>query len=187
MNNQNLLIYDSNTLYKIFEELKDSLNFKVVNVSKNQLNTINFDDFDNYLVLTSQKDIKMDNQFIFNDFPIKFSKLLEKINVEFLKQKFNEQSNIDIGSYKININSREIVLEKNKLKLTEKEIDTIIYLSKKVGSVSISELQKEVWGYQSELETHTVETHIHRLRKKIKEKFNDNNLIVSTKDGYQIN
>ena len=187
MNNQNLLIYDSNTLYKIFEELKDSLNFKVVNVSKNQLNTINFADYDNYLVLTSQKDIKMDNQFIFNDFPIKFSKLLEKINVEFLKQKFNEQSNIDIGSYKININSREIVLEKKKLKLTEKEIDTILYLSKNVGPVSINGLQKEVWSYQSELETHTVETHIHRLRKKIKEKFNDNNLIVSTKDGYQIN
>ena len=87
MNNQNLLIYDSNTLYNVFEELKDTLNFKIINVSKNQLNTINFDDFDNYLVLTSQKDIKMDNQFIFNDFPIKFSKLLEKINVEFLKQK----------------------------------------------------------------------------------------------------
>ena len=187
MNNQNLLIYDLNTLYKIFEELKDSLNFNIVNISKNQINTINFADFDNYLVLTSQKDIKIENQFIFNDFPVKFSKLLEKINVEFLKQKFNEQSSIDIGSYKININSREIVLEKKKLKLTEKEIDTILYLSKNVGSVSINELQKEVWGYQPELETHTVETHIHRLRKKIKDKFNDNNLIISTKDGYQIN
>ena len=187
MNNQNLLIYDSHTLYKIFEEIKDSLNFKIVNISKNKLDTINFADFENYLILTSQKNIKMEHQFIFNDFPIKFSKLLEKINVEFLKQKFNEQSNIDIGSYKININSREIVFEKKKLKLTEKEIDTILYLSKNVGSVSISELQKEVWSYQSELETHTVETHIHRLRKKIKEKFNDNNLIVSTKDGYQIN
>ncbi len=187
MNNQNLLIYDLNTLYKIFEELKDSLNFNIVNISKNQLNTINFADFDNYLVLTSQKDIKIENQFIFNDFPVKFSKLLEKINVEFLKQKFNEQSSIDIGSYKMNINSREIILEKKKLKLTEKEVDTILYLSKNVGSVSINELQKKVWSYQSELETHTVETHIHRLRKKIKEKFNDNNLIVSTKDGYQIN
>ena len=187
MNNQNLLIYDSNTLYEIFEELKESLNFKIVNIQKNQLNIINFSDFDNYLVLTLQKDIKIKNQFLLNDYPIKFSNLLEKINVEFLKQKFNEQSSIDIGSYKININSREIVLEKKKLKLTEKEIDTILYLSKNVGSVSISELQKEVWSYQSELETHTVETHIHRLRKKIKEKFNDNNLIVSTKDGYQIN
>ena len=187
MNNQNLLIYDSNTLYKIFEELKDSLNFKIVNISNKQINTINFADFDNYLVLTLQKDVTIKNQFLLNDYPIKFSNLLEKINVEFLKQKFNEQSSIDIGSYKININSREIVLEKKKLKLTEKEIDTILYLSKNVGSVSISELQKEVWSYQSELETHTVETHIHRLRKKIKEKFNDNNLIVSTKDGYQIN
>ncbi len=187
MNNQNLLIYDSNTLYKIFEELKDSLNFKIVNISKNQLNTINFADFDNYLVLTLQKDIKIEKQFIFNDFPVKFSKLLEKINVQFLKNKFNEQSNIDIGSYKININSREIVLEKKKLKLTEKEIDTILYLSKNVGSVSIDKLQKEVWSYQSELETHTVETHIHRLRKKIKEKFNDENFIISLKDGYKIN
>ena len=187
MNNQNLLIYDSNTLYKIFEELKESLNFKIVNIQKNQLNIINFSDFDNYLVLTLKKDIKMKNQFLLNDYPIKFSNLLEKINVEFLKQKFNEQSSIDIGSYKININSREIILEKKKLKLTEKEIDTILYLSKNVGSVSINELQKEVWGYQPELETHTVETHIHRLRKKIKDKFNDNNLIISTKDGYQIN
>ena len=187
MNNQNLLIYDSNTLYKIFEELKDSLNFKIINISKNEHNLINFADFDNFLILTSQKNIKLENQFIFNDFPIKISKLLEKINIEFLKQKFNEQSNIDIGFYKININSREIILEKRKLKLTEKEIDTILYLSKNIGPVSISELQKKVWNYQSELETHTVETHIHRLRKKIKEKFNDDNLILSTSDGYQIN
>ena len=112
MNNQNLLIYDSNILYKIFDELKDSLNFKIVNISKNQLNSINFADFNNYLILTLQKDIVIENQFIFNEFPIKFSKLLEKINVEFLKQRFNEQSKIDIGSYKVNINSREIILEK---------------------------------------------------------------------------
>ena len=186
MNNQNLLIYDSNILYKIFEELKDSLNFKIINISKDQLNNVNFADFDNYLILTLKKNIKIEHQFVFNNFPIKFSKLLEKINIEFLKQKFNEQSNIDVGFYKVNINSRDMVFGKKKLKLTEKEIDTIIYLSKNNRSVSINELQKEVWSYQFELETHTVETHIHRLRKKIKEKFNDNNLIISTKDGYQI-
>ena len=186
MNNQNLLIYDSNILYKIFEELKDSLNFKIINISKDQLNNVNFADFDNYLILTLKKNIKIEHQFVFNNFPIKFSKLLEKINIEFLKQKFNEQSNIEVGFYKVNINSRDMVFGKKKLKLTEKEIDTIIYLSKNNRSVSINELQKEVWSYQIELETHTVETHIHRLRKKIKEKFNDNNLIISTKDGYQI-
>ena len=187
MNNQNLLIYDSNVLFKIFEELKDSLNFTIIEIPKNQLNTTNFDDFDNYLILTVQKNIKIENLIKFDEFPIKFFELLEKINIEFLKKKFTEQSSIDISSYKININSREIISEKKSLKLTEKEIDTIIYLSKNVGPISIDKLQKEVWDYQSDLETHTVETHIHRLRKKIKEKFNDDNFIISTKDGYKIN
>ena len=66
-----------------------------------------------------------------------------------------------------------------KLDVTEKkEINTIIYL-KKDKPITIKELQESVWSYQSKLETHTVETHIHRLRKKIKEKFNDENFIIS--------
>ena len=73
-----------------------------------------------------------------------------------------------------------------KLKLTEKEINSIIYLSKSTKAIKILELQSKVWGYQSELETHTVETHIYRLRKKILKTFNDNNFIISGKDGYQI-
>ena len=51
----------------------------------------------------------------------------------------------------------------------------------------IDELQKEVWEYNSELETHTVETHIYRLRKKIKDKFGDENFIISSKKGYSVN
>ena len=54
----------------------------------------------------------------------------------------------------------------NRLKLTEKEINSIIYLSKSKKPVKIQELQSNVWGYQSQLETHIVETHIYRLRKK---------------------
>ena len=73
-----------------------------------------------------------------------------------------------------------------KLKLTEKEIDTITYLSKSNKPVSINELQKMVWSYQSDIETHTVETHIYRLRKKILNIFNDDKFIVSKKNGYQI-
>ena len=72
------------------------------------------------------------------------------------------------------------------MKLTEKEVNTILYLSKKDVSITIDELQEKVWGYQIDLETHTVETHIHRLRKKIREKFKDKDLIISTKNGYQI-
>ena len=73
-----------------------------------------------------------------------------------------------------------------KLKLTEKEINTITYLSKSEKPVSIQELQEKVWSYQSDIETHTVETHIYRLRKKILNTFNDKDFIISEKNGYQI-
>ena len=72
------------------------------------------------------------------------------------------------------------------LKLTEKEINTITYLSKSEKPVSIDELQEKVWSYQSDIETHTVETHIYRLRKKILNTFNDKDFIISKKNGYQI-
>ena len=92
----------------------------------------------------------------------------------------------NVGSYVIDLNSREIVLNNVKLKLTEKEINTITYLSKSNNPVSVEELQEKVWSYQSGIETHTVETHIYRLRKKILNTFDDNAFIVSGKNGYQI-
>jgi DNA-binding response OmpR family regulator len=84
------------------------------------------------------------------------------------------------------VNSREMKNQNQNLKLTEKEINSIIYLFRAKKPVKVNELQSKVWSYQSELETHTVETHIYRLRKKILNKFNDNNFIYSTVDGYQI-
>ena len=79
-----------------------------------------------------------------------------------------------------------MLIKDNKLKLTEKEINTITYLSKSDKPVSIDELQEKVWSYQSDMETHTVETHIYRLRKKILNTFNDKDFIISEKNGYQI-
>ena len=187
MNNQNLLIYESQQLYNIFNELKVFLNFNIINVSKKEFSNLDLSELSNYLILNPKKDLKVSNQIILENLPIRFFNLLEKINIEFLKQKFNKQSNINIGSYVININSRELIANNLKLKLTEKEINAVIYLAEKKKPVGINELQEKVWSYQSELETHTVETHIHRLRKKIKEKFKDDNLIISSKNGYQIN
>ena len=79
-----------------------------------------------------------------------------------------------------------MLINDNKLKLTEKEINTITYLSKSNKPVSIDELQENVWSYQSDIETHTVETHIYRLRKKILNTFSDKEFIISKKNGYQI-
>ena len=80
-----------------------------------------------------------------------------------------------------------MILNEVKIKLTEKEVNTIIYLSKSTQAVSVEDLEENVWQYQPDIETHTVETHIYRLRKKILKNFKDNNFIVSKKNGYQIN
>ena len=86
----------------------------------------------------------------------------------------------------IDLNTRELSLKDEKLKLTEKEIGIILYLSSKKISITVKELQVNVWQYQSDIETHTVETHIYRLRKKIAKTFNDENFIISKKNGYTI-
>ena len=185
MNSQILFIYELRSLCDIFTEIEENLNFKVINLTKKEISKINFKDYSDYLIL-SLKDLKLPNMILVENFPINFSKLLERINVEFLKKNFNDQSNIIVNKYTINMNSREMILQNQKLKLTEKEIDMIIYLSKNKKPIKVKELQEKVWGYQSKLDTHTVETHIHRLRKKIKEKFFDEDLIVSKKNGYEI-
>jgi DNA-binding response OmpR family regulator len=138
------------------------------------------------LVISNKKYLDFDNQFFLKNTPIKISKLVEKINIEFLRLQFNSQSQVKIKNYIIDLNSREIIINNLKLKLTEKEINTINYLSKSDKPVSINELQKKVWSYQSGIETHTVETHIYRLRKKILNTFSDDKFIVSKKNGYQI-
>ena len=72
------------------------------------------------------------------------------------------------------------------MNLTERESNILIFLNKIKKPVKISQLQTEVWGHNLKLETHTVETHIYRLRAKIKKNFNDNNFILSSKLGYTI-
>ena len=185
MNTHNLVIYELDELYKIFEEIKKDINFNFEKINKQEL--LKLESKANCLILTKKKIPELDNQIIFDKFPISIFKMLEKINIEFIKKNFQEQSEILIGNYIFNINSREMSSNANKLKLTEKEINSIIYLLKSNKPVKIRELQSNVWGYQSQLETHTVETHIYRLRKKISTVFKDENFILSKGDGYEIN
>ena len=185
MNSHNLVIYELDELYKIFEEIKKDINFNFEKINKQEL--LNLKSNSNYLILTKKEIPELNNQIIFDKFPISIFKILEKINIEFIKKNFQKQSEILIGDYIFNINSREMSLNANKLKLTEKEINSIIYLLKANKPVKIRELQSNVWGYQSQLETHTVETHIYRLRKKISKVFKDENFILSKDDGYEIN
>ena len=185
MSTQNLIIYKFNSLYHILEELSLDLNFKIIYAdNQNSLNT-KVKNLNNYLIISNKKYSEID-QLILDNLPINISKLVEKINIEFLKKQFNSQSEVRINNYIVDLNAREMLTNKTKLKLTEKEINTITYLSKLDKPVSIDELQEKVWSYQSDIETHTVETHIYRLRKKISKTFSDNEFILSKKNGYQI-
>ncbi len=186
MSNQNIIIYNFNSLYKILEELSLDLNINIIYVDNENSLKDKIQKFNNYLIISNKKNLKINNQIVLDILPINISKLIEKINIQFLKLQFNNQSQVKINKYNIDLNSREMIFNFTKLKLTEKETNTIIYLSKLKKPVSVNELQKNVWSYQSDIETHTVETHIYRLRKKILSTFNDNDFIVSKKDGYQI-
>jgi hypothetical protein len=184
---QNLIIYNFKPLYHILEELRLNLDFKITYVDN--LVTLNEEikNSSNYLVLINKKNTNIFNQFILINGQFNIYKLIEKINIEFLKIQYRGQSKKKINKYTLDLNSREIKINNTKLKLTEKEIDTINYLLKSKKPVGIEELQQKVWRYKSDMETHTVETHIYRLRKKFLNKFNDENFILSKKDGYQIN
>ena len=181
-----ILIYNFHELFIILDEIKNFLNLDVKKLSNIQdLKNINSNSQKN-LIVSKDKISEDFDSLLLNEFPVKITNLVERFNIEYLKQKFNQQSEIKIGKYNINFNSREIILGNKNLKLTEKETNIIIYLSKFDKPKKIDELQINVWGYHSELETHTVETHIYRLRKKILNTFNDNEFIISRKNGYQI-
>ena len=153
-------------MYHILSEISLDINFRVFFIdSENTLND-KVKKLTNYLIISNSKNINFKNQFILYKTPINVFKLLEKINIQFLKLQFNNQSEVKLNNYTINFNSRVMFRENNKLKLTEKEINIITYLSKLNKPISVEELQEKVWGYQFNVETHTVETHIYRLRKK---------------------
>ena len=189
MNKQSVLIFKLPELFNILNELKEYLDFNIYNIiEKNELSKPNKNKYGDYLVLTSlQNQIENEKfQLILNKLPESIHSIIEKINVSLLKQKYSEQSNILVGKYSIDTNSRSMKNANLKLKLTQREIQIILFLKQSKSPQNIENLQKEVWGHNSDLETHTVETHIYRLRKKISESFGDNLFIFSEKNGYRI-
>ena len=188
MSKQNLIIiYKFKSLYNILEELSLDLNYNVVFASDVDALNSKVANLKSYLIISSKIYLNIRNQIILNNTPINILKLVEKINTEFLKIHFYNQSELKLGNYILDLNSRELIWKNIKIRLTEKETNTIIYLSKSQRSVTVGELQKKVWSYKSDIETHTVETHIYRLRKKILKAFNDDQFIISENNGYQIN
>ena len=188
MTRSKVIILNLKGLYNVLLELKDFFKFELFYQEKEaDLPQQNMGK--NYLVISNKKilsNIDNKNIIILGEIPIKILDLIEKININLLKIKYSYQSNFQIKEYKLDLNSRVISFEKKDLRLTEREIEIILFLNSKDKPQSIDVLQREVWGYSENLETHTVETHVYRLRKKINETFYDSNFLVSSKDGYKI-
>ncbi len=186
MNNQNIFVYQFKPFFQILKELENELNFNVIEILNEKILNEKIENSKNYIIISNKININYSNYIVLDKLPVKIFKIIEKLNIELLKKQFNNQSKIYIKQYVINLNSREISSKEKKMKLTEKEVKIIIYLSKSAKAINTKELQNNVWGYQSNLETHTVETHIYRLRKKFLDFFEDNEFIKSEKNGYKI-
>ncbi len=188
MSQPKVIILNLKGLYNILLELREFLKFEL-QYQEREKDLAKENKGNIYLVISKNKlsnNIDNKNLIILTELPIKILGLIEKININFLKQKYSSQSNFAIKQYKLDLNSRIMSYQKKDLKLTEREIEIILFLNKNKTPQSIDILQKEVWGYSENLETHTVETHVYRLRKKIKDTFKDDNFLVSLKDGYKI-
>ena len=211
---QNINIVGIPILYNIFEEIKDNLSFKVANFIRTDdflkflnesktdnknffiITTINNKDFllkkikfnKNNIFFLCKKNNKIENDDNYNifNYPIDIRNFIEKINIHLIKYKYSFQSKIKVKNYFLDLNSRIILRDNKSLKLTEREMDIILFLNDSKVPQKINILQNQVWRYSSKLETHTVETHIYRLRKKISDSFKDENFIVSTDNGYFI-
>ncbi len=192
MSKSAVYIYNFKVLYNIIFEIKNLFNFDLFyNESEKSIFEEQKKRFDkSFIIITPQKlknnSINSKQIMTVENYPLNLLSLIEKINSNLLMQQFNFQSNINLGDYLLDLNSRIISLNNNKLKLTEREIQIILFLKKQKQPININILQKEVWGYAEDSETHTVETHIYRLRKKIKKSFDDQSFIKSDKKGYFI-
>ena len=183
-----LIIFRYKELFNILEEIKENFEFKLEFYEKEiELENLENNNLSDYLVITKKKLSNLKKQIIIDKSPININDLIQTLNINFLKSKFIEQSKIDLGRYNLDLNSRILNQNEKELELTEKESSILIFLKQSKDPVKIDQLQEKVWGYNSELETHTVETHVYRLRKKINDKFYDNEFIISDKKGYFLN
>ena len=194
MISQNVYIINNNSLYEILCEIKENLPFNIIRFENEDSFINNFNsDIANFIIISKLRDKLLMNKQVtenyllnLSGFPLPLSKILELINIKLIKLRFNYRYKIEIKGYKLNFNSEFFIKNNLSLKLTEKEIEVILYLSQTKMVHNVEDLQKNIWGYSINIETHTVETHIYRLRKKIFKIFGDDKFIITKKNGYQI-
>jgi len=207
MNYFNISVFNNKTFFEIIKEIKlfsnykinhyKDLNFCVKEAKKGNHLVVFFDkslaeinkyNFPSILAIKSINKTNKPSSILNEEIKVPFTifNFKEKIISAIAKNEFKKNSLINLKGYTIDKNERKIKKNNLELQLSEKEIDFLILFSENNNPIKREFLLKKVWNYSQETETHTVETHIHRLRKKISEKFNDNDFIKNNKKGYFI-
>ena len=196
MVNQKLYIINLSNFYNIISELQEHIGYEILEFDSKEIFFDNYESksisTENSILVVHEKEYDFfvknlnEDQIIKLKPPVNIFTFIENLNVRFIQKKYQDQSNINVKDFFLDINSRELKKGKSRLKLTERETDMILFLNNSKKPVNVETLEKEIWQHSSELETHTVETHIYRLRKKIKDEFGNDDLIKSNKNGYTI-
>jgi len=206
-NKINVLAFGSDNFNISLEELKDYLNFKLTTYNSN-LENKNFANFDilliheDFLKNNSNKEVLLQDLNLIKILACNLKSILPKnftdrlnlptsvndinhiIENSVIKKSFNINSSIKIKDYILDKNEKKLLKDANYILLTEKEIQLLELLLNHSKPINKDKILEEVWRYAAEADTHTVETHIYRLRKKIKLKFYDENFVLNNKNGY---
>ena len=206
MHKINVLTFGSENFNTSLEELKDYCNFRLTFL--NNLENESFGDYDVLLIhedysknnLVKKELLQESNKIkilvsnsnnvtssFFNDklfLPTSIKDLNAVVENSIAKKSFSKNSSIEIKGYILNKNEKKLIKDRDYILLTEKEIQLLELFLNNNKSIGKNKILKEVWKYAEEADTHTVETHIYRLRKKIKSKFSDENFILNNQDGY---
>ncbi len=207
MNNYTISIFDNKIFFEILKEVKLFSKFKIKNHTdldscineasqenqiviffKDYLNQIKISSFPIIFISNSKKTINESSKFVIEELkiPFKISDFEKKIISVIARSQFKKNSFINLNGYIIDKNERKIKKNNMELQLSEKEVNFLILFAESNEPISRNFVLQNVWNYSQETETHTIETHIHRLRKKILDKFKDNNFIKNNKKGYYI-
>ena len=137
-------------------------------------------------ICASIKKMSSNNFDAFLQLPSSLREINAVIESAAAKKIFSNNSSIEIKKYLLNKNEKKLSKNENEIVLTEKEIQLLELFLNNKKPISKDKILSSVWNYSSDADTHTVETHIYRLRKKINDKFSDANFIINSKDGYSL-
>lgn len=209
----NILVFGSHNFNKTLDEIKNKLSFNLIIygtkdylkktnhnyhilfvdndflLNQKDVDLIRFESFNlpilflSHIQSRSKKNILFDNQL---HFPFNILDLKKKVKDLLSSYKFSKNSSVNIKNYVIDKNLKIMKKDNVYINLTEKEVNLLILLNEEKKPLNKTLILKKIWQYSIDADTHTVETHIYRLRKKVFEKFGDREFINIFKEGYSL-